>query len=111
MERDCNMLSLSFGKAASDLSEVVCFVCGEKGHGAGIHVQTEAGPVADEITRGETEASQDIVDENGQLLWQDDRNSDVDDSTPALYEPKESMQRETSAAFQTLDDTTVGSSK
>lgn len=111
MERDCNMLSLSFGKASSDLSEVVCFVCGEKGHGAGIHVQTEAGPAADEIPRVETEASPDIVDENGQLVWQDDRNSDVDDSTPALYEPKESLHRETSAAFQTLDDTTIDSSK
>lgn len=104
-EKDCNMLSLSFGKASGDQSEVVCFVCGERGHAAGLHsIQTESTPIVEEMTRVDSAVSKDVVDDNGQLKWQDDdRQSEADDELPALYEPKESLHRESSTAFQTFD--------
>lgn len=104
-ERDCNMLSLSFSKASADMSNITCFVCGEKGHGAGTHANAlqKQSQVVEEFPPLESAASNDVVDNNGELIWQDDdRQSEAEDSVPALYEPKESFHRESSTAFQTL---------
>jgi hypothetical protein len=103
-EQDCSMLSLSFSKAAQDLSDVICYRCGQRGHGAGYH---DVAPAAMEdelkpeppITR---ETSH--VNEQGELLWREDHHSEPEeDFYPALYEPKESMHRENSDALQSLE--------
>jgi len=97
-ERDCSMLSLSFGRAAADVSEVVCHVCGERGHAAGFHLAPQPPPMSEESLRdgSEEQGAREETGDNGELLWQDDRVSEAEDSAPGLYEPKESFHRKNS---------------
>lgn len=118
------MLSLSFGKVAADRTHIVCLTCGEKGHAPSDHFsnpvpQIEEQPAEEEEEEPPLEVlpnpdnngpKEDLVDDNGELVWQETllEEAEEEDSMPALYEPKESMNRNNSDVLQTLEGPPLG---
>lgn len=101
-EKDCSMISLSFVKAAADLSDVLCYLCGDRGHAASIHlsIQPSIQPIDTVDQRIMSDESigdvNNMMEDNEEYLWQKSPHSEEADDVPVLYEPKVSIHRRNS---------------